>query len=214
MREILRRAEEADSEPWNQIYGSIADLLDVDMDNAALLEVALSGRAQLLVVRKLQPFVEYLNSGRGRITGRVGFVSLEESSSPQPGGQNPTGIPQRLRTLAPETSAGDDDFAVSWWSRPKNRFRMLRQTRFRTVSFARISDFLKVMWVDPRTDSPVIRSVFSQLTDRTPLLFRTSGVIGRADGLARSPRHLPSLAAEILADTWVVESLSDALRLH
>lgn len=215
VREILRRAEEADSEPWNQIYGSIADLLDVDMDNAALLEVALSGRAQLLVVRKLQPFVEYLNSGRGRITGRVGFVSLEESSTPQPGGQNTTGVPQRLKTLTPETSAGDDDFAVSWWSRPEKQVPDAEsdpfQEPFPSLAFP---TSLKVMWVDPRTDSPVIRSVFSQLTDRTPLLFGRAGVIGRADGLARSPRHLPSLAAEILADTWVVESLSDALRLH
>jgi hypothetical protein len=43
VREILRRSEEADSEPWNLILGSVSDLLDVDMDQAALMEVALSG---------------------------------------------------------------------------------------------------------------------------------------------------------------------------
>ena len=80
-REILRRAEEGRSEPWNLIRGSVADLLDVDMENAALLEVALSGRAQLLVIDKLEPLVRYLNSGRCQITGRVGFVSLEDSGT-------------------------------------------------------------------------------------------------------------------------------------
>ena len=71
VREILRRAEESSMEPWNQILGSVADLLDVDMEQAALLEIALSGRAQLLVVTRLQPLIDYLNSGRARITDRV-----------------------------------------------------------------------------------------------------------------------------------------------
>ncbi|HCP13332.1 MAG TPA: chromosome segregation protein SMC, partial [Planctomycetaceae bacterium] len=61
VREILRRAEESSMEPWNQILGSVADLLDVDMEQAALLEIALSGRAQLLVVTRLQPLIDYLN---------------------------------------------------------------------------------------------------------------------------------------------------------
>jgi len=79
VREILRRAEEANSEPWNLICGSVADLLDVDMENAALLEVALSGRAQLLVVTQMKPLIDYLNSGRCRITDRVGFISIEST---------------------------------------------------------------------------------------------------------------------------------------
>ena len=46
VRDILKRSRESEERPWNLIKGTVADLLDVDMDNAALLEVALSGRAQ------------------------------------------------------------------------------------------------------------------------------------------------------------------------
>ncbi|MBL8815562.1 MAG: AAA family ATPase [Planctomyces sp.] len=217
VREILRRAEEADSEPWNLICGSIADLLDVDMDNAALLEVALSGRAQLLVVRKLQPFVEYLNSGRGRITGRVGFISLEDASPTGVSGKTTESGEKRGKgTIRPAEIVGaDDDFSSSWWSRPE-RSKSDSESDFLHEPFASLAfpDSLQVTWIDQRTDSPVIRSVFSQPSDRSPLLFGRPGIVGRADGLARSPRHLPNLAADILADTWVVETLSDALRMH
>ena len=37
---------------------------------------------------------------------------------------------------------------------------------------------------------------------------------GELTAWARSPRHIPSLAAQLLADTWVVRSLDDALRLQ
>ena len=230
VREILRRAEEADSEPWNLICGSIADLLDVDMDNAALLEVALSGRAQLLVVRKLRPFVEYLNSGRCRITGRVGLISLEDADSladtanENGSGSSATtsrGIISRDRPLDQHEPA-DDDFSTSWWSRPESTTDpILSQldvslsdpfdTSFPSMTF---SGNVQVTWVDPRTESPVVRSVFSSGNSEAPNLFGQRGVVGRADGLARSPRQLPNLAADLLADTWVVESLNDALRLH
>ncbi|MEZ6039732.1 MAG: AAA family ATPase [Planctomycetaceae bacterium] len=224
VREILRRAEEADSEPWNLVCGSIADLLDVDMDNAALLEVALSGRAQLLVVRRLQPFVEYLNSGRCRITGRVGLISLEDADSVSgSSGSSATGDGRGLavpaRSLA-EPEPADDDFSTSWWSRSEKPDPILSQldmslsdpfdTSFPSLTF---SGNVQVTWVDPRTDSPIVRSVFCQ-SDSPPVLFGQRGVVGRADGLARSPRQLPSLASELLADTWVVESLNDALRLQ
>ena len=38
-------------------------------------------------------------------------------------------------------------------------------------------------------------------------------MIGRADSLVRSSRYTPHLAALLLADTWVVGSLSDAVRI-
>ena len=123
VREILRRADEADSEPWNLICGSVADLLDVDMENAALLEVALSGRAQLLVVTQMKPLIEYLNSGRCRITDRVGFISIENTDVAN----------GDLSELRGSLRRNDDDIwaegadvdseisrqADSWWGREK-----------------------------------------------------------------------------------------------
>ena len=76
VREILKRARTSDYPPWSHIVGSVADLLDVELENAALMEVALGSHAQLIVMDDLQPLVEYLNRGEARIDGRVGFLGL------------------------------------------------------------------------------------------------------------------------------------------
>lgn len=78
VREILQRAKTSDFPPWNGIVGSVADLLDVDLENAALLEVALGSRAQLIVMHDLDPMIDYLKRGSARIDGRVGFLGLDE----------------------------------------------------------------------------------------------------------------------------------------
>jgi chromosome segregation protein len=216
VREILRRAEEADSEPWNLICGSVADLLDVDMEHAALLEVALSGRAQLLIVTRLKPLIEYLNSGRCRITDRVGFISIEQTDEAN----------RDLKELRGSLRRDDDDVwaakdsdsetaqqADSWWGRKKPG-RGEGDSIERMLAAAGSSESLQVTWVDPRTESAVVRSVFSQGDKAPPLLFGQKGIVGRADGLARPPQSMPGLASHLLADTWVVETLADALRLH
>lgn len=216
VREILRRAEEADSEPWNLICGSVADLLDVDMEHAALLEVALSGRAQLLVVTRLKPLIDYLNSGRCRITDRVGFISIEHTDEAN----------RDLKELRGSLRRDDDDVwaakdndsetaqqADAWWGRKKPG-RSDSDSIERMLAAASSPESLQVTWVDPRTESAVVRSVFSQGDKAPPLLFGQKGIVGRADGLARPPQSMPGLASHLLADTWVVETLADALRLH
>ena len=79
VRDILKRARTSDHAPWTSIKGSVAELLDVDLDHAALIEVALGNRAQLIVLDEIDPLIEYLNSGRCAITGRVGFVAIGRS---------------------------------------------------------------------------------------------------------------------------------------
>lgn len=217
VREILRRAEEADSEPWNLICGSVADLLDVDMENAALLEVALSGRAQLLVVTQMKPLIEYLNSGRCRITDRVGFISIENTDVAN-------GDLSELRSNLRRNDdlwANDDDgeselsqIENSWWGRKKPSSRSGGASIESLLAAAGSADPMHVTWVDPRADSPIVRSVFSQGDAAPPVLFGQAGVIGRADGLARPPQSMATLASHLLADTWVVETLAHALRLH
>ncbi len=78
VKEILSRAQSSDYAPWTSILGSVADLLEADLDEAAILEVALGARAQLIVVREMAPIIEYLNSGASRLSGRVGFVGSGE----------------------------------------------------------------------------------------------------------------------------------------
>ena len=75
VREILHRAKTIPEPPWNQIQGSVADLLKVDLEHAALLEVALGNRAQLIVLNELDSLVSYLKTGTYEISGRVGFLA-------------------------------------------------------------------------------------------------------------------------------------------
>ncbi len=218
VREILRRANEADSAPWNLICGSVADLLDVDMENAALLEVALSGRAQLLVVTQMKPLIEYLNSGRCRITDRVGFISIENTDVANGDlGELRGSLRRNDDNMWAEGAGTDSDMArqaSSWWGREKPSSRSSGDSIESLLAAAGASDPMQVTWHDPRVESPVIRSVFSQGETAPPVLFGQPGVVGRADGLARPPQSMSTLASHLLADTWVVETLAVALRLH
>lgn len=202
VREILSRAVESAQSPWNLIRGSVADLLDVDMEHAALLEVALSSRAQLLVIDRMQPLVDYLSTGRCRITGRVGFVSLETAVVPPATPETrPSASAVRPADAAPEVDPLQlPEFDTAWLDDIG--------TGSLTEEFAAE---LNVTWVDGANNNLIRQSIFSQ--GATPVLTGRPGVIGRADSLARSPRHLPHLAALLLADTWVVESLADAVRV-
>lgn len=84
VKDILSRARSSAYPPWNSIVGSVADLLDVDLEHAALLEVALGQRAQLIVLREYQAFLDYLNQGTVLLTNRVGFVAIPDRAASQP----------------------------------------------------------------------------------------------------------------------------------
>jgi len=84
VKDILSRAKSTPYPPWNSIVGSVADLLDVDLERAALLEVALGPRAQLIVLREYQGLLDYLNQGSVLLTSRVGFVAIPDRTTSQP----------------------------------------------------------------------------------------------------------------------------------
>eukprot|EP00456_Euglypha_rotunda_P003448 TRINITY_DN105_c0_g2_i4.p1 TRINITY_DN105_c0_g2~~TRINITY_DN105_c0_g2_i4.p1 ORF type:complete len:1272 (-),score=455.05 TRINITY_DN105_c0_g2_i4:4760-8575(-) len=84
VKDILSRARSSAYPPWNTIVGSVADLLDVDLEHAALLEVALGPRAQLIVLREYQALLDYLNQGTVLLTNRVGFVAIPDRAASQP----------------------------------------------------------------------------------------------------------------------------------
>ncbi|WP_010582928.1 chromosome segregation protein SMC [Schlesneria paludicola] len=83
VKEILTRARTSPSPPWNSIVGSVAELLDVDLERAALLEVALGPRAQLIVLREYQALLDYLNQGTVLLTNRIGFIAIPDRSISQ-----------------------------------------------------------------------------------------------------------------------------------
>ena len=84
VKEILNRAQTSQYSPWNTIIGSVADLLEVDLEQAALLEVALGIRSQLLVISEFEPLYEFLKEGKYSISGRVGFITRPNSQADLP----------------------------------------------------------------------------------------------------------------------------------
>ena len=80
VKDILSRARTSPYAPWNSIIGCVAELLDVDLERAALLEVALGSRAQLIVLKEYQALLDYLNQGTVQLTSRVGFVAIPDRS--------------------------------------------------------------------------------------------------------------------------------------
>ncbi|MGE0374977.1 MAG: chromosome segregation protein SMC [Planctomycetaceae bacterium] len=141
VRSMLRRAAKSSAPPWNLILGNVGDLLQAELDDAPLLEVALGTRVQLLVIQNLDPLVEFVNSAVTEVAGRVGFVELS---------------PQRQAQLAAQEASGQEN-------------------------------------------------------GDAPALAGEPGVVCRADALV-SQSAVPELAAHLLADTWIVETLDDALR--
>ncbi len=84
VKELLHRARHSHEPPWNSIVGSVSDLLDVDLEYAGLIEVALGTRSQLVVLREFQPLLDYLAKGQVMLTGRVGFLAVPDRSQSQP----------------------------------------------------------------------------------------------------------------------------------
>jgi chromosome segregation protein len=75
VKETLRRAHEEPEGPFGEVLGLVADALDVEVVHAGMVEVALGDAAHHLVVHGHR-LMTYLQTGRTRIPGRVGFVPL------------------------------------------------------------------------------------------------------------------------------------------
>ncbi|WP_397571700.1 AAA family ATPase [Schlesneria sp. T3-172] len=150
VKDILTRARTSREAPWNSIQGCVADLLDVDLERAALLEVALGSRAQLIILKEYQALLDYLNQGTVQLSGRVGFLAIPDRTS---------------RAAVPPVT---------------------RNHRF----------------------------IHLQLNPAAlPDLSQEPGVVMRADLLVASTKGIEGLAAAVLADTWIVQSMDVAVRL-
>ncbi len=139
VQEILRRAAELPERPWNRILGCVGELLDVPLEHAPLLEVALGTRAQMLVTSDMSSLVEYLNHCDGFMLGRVGFLELSPAES-------------GAALTTPPMDVGAD-------------------------------------------------------------LSCEPGIVTRADRLVVEPEQVRGLAARLLSNTWIVETLEVARRI-
>jgi chromosome segregation protein len=113
VKEILSRAQAASTPPWNTVLGSVADLLVVELEQAALLEVALGNRAQVIVLSQYEPLIDYLNQGKCQISGRVGFLAIarpalaDEAPPRMTGGSETRWLAAELGLAAAEAALPD-----------------------------------------------------------------------------------------------------------
>ena len=88
LRDVLRRARAATGPPWSLVRGTVAELLDCDLEDAALLEVALGERAALVVIDDFDALLPHLEAHSASYKSRVGFFSRRDfpASPPQADG--------------------------------------------------------------------------------------------------------------------------------
>ncbi len=79
VRDVLLAVGDATDSPLSEVQGLVADLLQVSVDVAPMVDVALGERAQHLVVSG-DALLEEIQNGRYRPAGRVGFLQLDTSA--------------------------------------------------------------------------------------------------------------------------------------
>ncbi len=79
VKEVLAQSRDSSSSPFRGVCGLVADLLNVSVEVAPLIEVALGQTAQHIVVTSRDPLLEHLQKETYRFAGRVGFVWLEDA---------------------------------------------------------------------------------------------------------------------------------------
>ena len=86
VKEVLSQARSGSAGPFGLVHGLVADLLQVSVEAAPLLEVALGEMAEHVVAARTGELLDYLARDASRLPGRVGFVWLD---SPAEGSEGP-----------------------------------------------------------------------------------------------------------------------------
>ena len=75
-KQLLEKAKSAESGPFKEIIGVVADLVSVNVQHAGIVDVALGSAAQYIVVDGTQ-LQDQLAQRQLRVKGRVGFIQLD-----------------------------------------------------------------------------------------------------------------------------------------
>jgi chromosome segregation protein len=81
VRDVLELARQATDGPFGEVTGLVADLLQVGVDLAPLIDVSLGEKAQFVVLTS-SVLLEEIQAQRFRPAGRVGFVCLQDDCLP------------------------------------------------------------------------------------------------------------------------------------
>ena len=82
MKEVLAHAKANPAGPFGAVRGMLADLLQVDLQTATFIEVALGERAQHLVLAESSDNRNLLAAAERSFAGRVGFLNVANPSTP------------------------------------------------------------------------------------------------------------------------------------
>lgn len=101
VKEILQRKQtaNADGDVFRRVRGLVADLFQVGVETAPLVEIALGEKAHHLVAERSRELLDRLWTESSRLSGRAGFVWLDgqcETASGSPSSQLPIPNPQSL----------------------------------------------------------------------------------------------------------------------
>ncbi|HEV2971493.1 MAG TPA: chromosome segregation protein SMC [Pirellulales bacterium] len=107
VREVLALAKTDATGPFARVRGMLADLLNVDVQFARFIELALGEKAQHLVVSPAEPLLAFLAAETRSFQGRVGFLMLgkgqhEPGDSAFEGREGVIGRAERFVQVAPE----------------------------------------------------------------------------------------------------------------
>jgi chromosome segregation protein len=79
VKEVLQFARENPEGPFKQVLGMLADLIQVSVETAPLVEAALGDKAQHIVVQPGKRLFDYLAAHGKRLSGRVGFLTADST---------------------------------------------------------------------------------------------------------------------------------------
>jgi chromosome segregation protein len=82
--ELLARAQKRPQAPWNSVLGMVADLVEIDVHLAPLIDVALGPAAETVVVADGQ-LMELARDGQLSLEGRLSLVRLDRLPARRPG---------------------------------------------------------------------------------------------------------------------------------
>ncbi|HKD38474.1 MAG TPA: hypothetical protein VKB78_16790, partial [Pirellulales bacterium] len=81
VKEVLGLAKADIAGPFRHVRGMLADLMQVDVKYARLIELALGEKAQYLVISPAEPVFHFLAAERRSLQGRVGFLPLDTGAA-------------------------------------------------------------------------------------------------------------------------------------
>ncbi len=200
VKEVLAAARSDQDSPFHNVRGLMAELIQVDVDIAPLVDIALGEAAQYVVLQSTD-VIEKLKAGSLLTSGRVGFVHLDgltlDEELPDLSGE--TGVVERMDRLV-ETSEEEAPLARAYLGRTwlvesladALRVKGARAGDFRCVTRAgELVDSRGAIVVGPKT------SAVGLVSRRSELRELRIQIVQLAEEMESTHRRIAALESEI-----------------